>query len=317
MRYRLDPDLPVTARSATELRIGDAECRATLPDTQLVRALIDAAQIGGSRTELLTEARNWQLRRGQEPEPADHLVDQLLRACTPLPDSAPPAQAVLVRTSTPSRPLAEVIAGELARRHHRVALGDATTNPQQLAVMPSLVIDVADRVLSARRYLQLETLEVPHLAVVRETGRVVLGPFTYPGFTPCQRCDDLHRLDLDPSWLAIATQLAALPAPTHPLELRWAAALTAAEYAAQLLEGLGDTPLLLEHPLADTVFAITRAGVQQVRRRNFHDGCDCRVLPEIDSAQPTLPTVTSSRTSTAGACGHESAPHTAVAALQR
>ena len=49
----------------------------------------------------------------------------------------------------------------------------------------------------------------PHLRVEVRDSTGVVGPLVLPGRTPCLRCLDLTRCDLDPAWPALAAQLAA------------------------------------------------------------------------------------------------------------
>ncbi len=48
----------------------------------------------------------------------------------------------------------------------------------------------------------------PHLAVVAGADRASVGPLVVPGRSACLRCLELHRTDRDPSWPAVAAQLA-------------------------------------------------------------------------------------------------------------
>src|SRR5205814_1262273 len=65
--------------------------------------------------------------------------------------------------------------------------------------------------LVARAYAQRG---VAHITVTVRDGAVVVGPLVPPAGSPCLRCVDLHRVDRDPAWPALAAQLAtADPAP--------------------------------------------------------------------------------------------------------
>ena len=56
-------------------------------------------------------------------------------------------------------------------------------------------------------FTRLRRDNMPHLVVVADGPRVVIGPFVYPGLTPCTQCLDLWRHGWDPSWAAVTPQL--------------------------------------------------------------------------------------------------------------
>jgi hypothetical protein len=78
------------------------------------------------------------------------------------------------------------------------------------------------------------------VAGMRGTAGTV-GPFVLPGTTPCLRCVDLTRCQLDPAWAAVRDQLSATERPTgspappaSAVVTRAVAALAAAEVLAHL-----------------------------------------------------------------------------------
>jgi hypothetical protein len=94
-------------------------------------------------------------------------------------------------------------------------------------VHPHLVVLAAPDDDVRERSRRLVLAGTPHLVVeVRDTTGVV-GPLVLPGRTPCLRCLDLTRSDLDPAWPVLAAQLAAggpaAPACDGPLALAVAA----------------------------------------------------------------------------------------------
>jgi hypothetical protein len=137
---------------------------------------------------------------------------------------------------------------------------------------PDLVVLAPSR--PAELEVALEQLEpnTPHLlAQVRDTVGVV-GPFVLPGRTPCLRCCELTRTDLDPGWPALSAQLAC---PTHHREACDGplAVMVAAQAALQvllLIDGTADPAALggtLELALPDWRW----------RRRSWpsHPACGC------------------------------------------
>ena len=111
------------------------------------------------------------------------------------------------------------------------------------------------------------------LAEVRETVGVV-GPLVLPGRTPCLRCLDLTRTDLDPGWPTLAAQLAAptraAPACDGPL-----AVMVAAQAAMQVLTLVDGTT----DPAAAGATLELALPDWRWRRRSWplHDACGCRL----------------------------------------
>lgn len=275
MRYRLRPDLPITSRSPQELRLGGLRALATLPDTPLVEMFIASAKLGTDRAELNRLARVY---RSVSTGERDALIDALLAACEPIPDRAAPRRSVLVRATTASRNYAELVARELARRGHSAALAPATATVTDASGI-NFVIDVADHVLTAARYLPLVSAELPHLAIVREAGAHRIGPLVVSGSTPCLRCDDLARQEADSAWLAVAVQLASAPPPAHDANLAWCSALHVGMLASRFLESSADASAALQHPLAGWAWVLRDSGELQQVPCEYHAGCGCQALP--------------------------------------
>lgn len=312
MRFRLNPALPVTLCSPTQLRIGDSEAQLTLPDTPLVRTLIEHAQLGTTRAELLTDAKKWALQRRQATEDFPALVDSLMNICEPIELRDTISRQLLIRTTTTSRPLAELIAGSVNRGGHRVAIGDEHTNPAQLDPLPDAVVDIAERVLAPRRYLHMASLQIPQLAIVRETTQDLVGPLSLPPATPCPNCDERHRVETEHGWFAVATQLAASPPPTDDETRRWCTALVAAEHLCRLLAQLVTEQRVAAHQLANQTLVVSPRLLSSRQRRNYHAECGCRAQLQTDSLPQVRPGGSCARSSDATAAGLGLAPHTAT-----
>ena len=159
--------------------------------------------------------------------------------------------------------------GEAARERLRSAVPSTTSDD---LARPDLVVLAPTRLehLDEARRLLLDG--TPHLlAEVRGTTGVV-GPLVLPGRTPCLRCLDLTRADLDPGWPALAAQLASSgrgqQACDGPLAL--AVAAQAAMQVLALVDGSADPASLggtLELALPDWRW----------RRRSWplHADCGC------------------------------------------
>lgn len=139
---------------------------------------------------------------------------------------------------------------------------------RQAGPAPSLVVLVEQRVAVPFRSSGLQREDIPHLSVITRELDVVVGPLVHPGRTACLRCLDLHRCKADPAWPAIATQLAAAPAPALPAPLlRVGAAMAAVEVMA-VLTGR-------EVALAGRTAEIGPGALPQLRRWRPHPECGC------------------------------------------
>ena len=142
--------------------------------------------------------------------------------------------------------------------------------------MPAGPVDRPDLVVlaeaeDARQLARRLVLDgTPHLLVeVRDTTGVV-GPLVLPGRSPCLRCLELTRCDLDPAWPALAAQLSsagsAQPACDGPLAL--AVAAQGAMQVLAVVDGTTDPAALggtLEMALPDWRW----------RRRSWPRHADC------------------------------------------
>ncbi|MEH0843908.1 hypothetical protein V6U81_16110 [Micromonospora sp. CPCC 205711] len=109
----------------------------------------------------------------------------------------------------------------------------------------------------------------PHLLLGLREGVPVIGPLVRPPVGPCLHCLDLHRVDRDPAWPALAAQLAADPADQA---CATATLLAAVGYAvAEALAHLdGATPETLG-------CAVEVGSAGRFRRRVWppHSSCGC------------------------------------------
>ena len=161
--------------------------------------------------------------------------------------------------------------GEAARDLLRTAAPSQSTSGGAVRP-PDLVVlaPAGDEDLDDTRRLVLDG--TPHLlAAVRDTTGVV-GPLVLPGRTPCLRCLDLTRSDLDPAWPALAAQLASTSRPRVACDgpLALAVAAQAVMQVLAMLDGTTDPAALrgtLELALPDWRW----------RRRSWplHPDCGC------------------------------------------
>jgi ThiF family len=152
----------------------------------------------------------------------------------------------------------------------RVA-ADADCTPPPLGETPDLVVLATDEPVAADARAALHAQGCAHLVVRVAANRGSVGPLVLPGLTSCLRCTDLHRLERDPAWTALAVQLAVPYRGAGASEVT-VATITAGIAAAQALEFLdGGRPATVEGSLE------LELPDHRVRRRSWpvHPDCDC------------------------------------------
>ncbi|GGM32857.1 hypothetical protein ACFFX1_04965 [Dactylosporangium sucinum] len=134
------------------------------------------------------------------------------------------------------------------------------------------VVRVGDRQppALARRGVRLNAL--PRLDVTVRLGTVLVGPLVRPSGSPCRACLDLHRLDRDPAWPALAAQLATTPIRDGEPCASTTALAGAAFAADEVLSYLDGTTPRTEAAIVE----IPRAGEFRRREWGAHPRCDCR-----------------------------------------
>jgi bacteriocin biosynthesis cyclodehydratase domain-containing protein len=185
------------------------------------------------------------------------------------PDLAGPVHAGdLVGTGLPAAELGRPLAAALRAALGRAAPG-TRTGPLRHAPVDLVVQLGTDRPagLVAARYARRRQ---PHLLVALRGGVPVVGPLVRPPVGPCLNCLDLHRVDRDPDWPALAAQLATAGAAEQAgavTTLLAAGAYAAAEVLTHLDGGSPET-------LGGAV-EIGAAGRQRRRVWPPHPCCGC------------------------------------------
>ncbi len=188
MVLRLDPALPLLWRTPSSVQFGSEEPAVVLEDvSEGEDRLLATLGAGISDTGYVMLARSLDV----SAEAAETLLDAL--APVLVTKAAEPLRRAAVLGDSP---LARTIAGLLSSE---AALGRA----EEAAV----VVLVADWVLAPADHLAWLNRDVPHLPVLVSERSVSVGPLVEPGDGPCLYCVQLARLDADPAWLAVATQL--------------------------------------------------------------------------------------------------------------
>ena len=163
------------------------------------------------------------------------------------------------------------------------AAPECDTSPLLIGSRPHVVVLAVDSPVEPDVRDALHARGLPHLVAWAGPDRGVVGPLALPGVASCLRCADLHRLDRDLAWSALAVQLAVPPRHGHPSDVG-VTGLVASVAALQVLAFLaGDDPATVEGTLE---FQLPD---WRIRRRSWppHLSCDCGALTaqNIRSAQ--------------------------------
>lgn len=275
MQLRIRPGLAFVWRSANSLQIGGPDALVVLDEVGPgIEAMVTRLRGGAEHDTLVAVA----VRSGARVDEAQAVLAALAGVLVAHgeDEAQPTISRILLRGSRPrigeARSLAPVAAILRDRGHH---VETAPPDPEECAGARgeaisravSTVVEVAEYVVTPRRYLPLLAGDVPHVAILLGDEDIVVTPRILPGRTPCLRCNDLVRRDADPQWPVVATQLAMLQARlVQPADLNLAA-IAAADHllagaqtprAVRIEVGSGR---LLPHPWP------------------AHAGCGCRGLP--------------------------------------
>ena len=160
----------------------------------------------------------------------------------------------------------------LARALHDAAPGLRT--PPSRGGPVDLVVLTEHWVADPVRHRPLMADGVPHLSIVLREASILVGPLVRPGRSPCLRCVDLHRAELDPGWPRIAAQLAV--ARSRCPEETASAAVAGALAAAQVLAFIDGRPGLLDGAVLEIRLPDL---LPRVWRVTAHPECGCCGLP--------------------------------------
>ena len=168
--------------------------------------------------------------------------------------------------SDEGRPFAAAVADAV----HRVA-PDTDLTPLPIGRPPDLVVIACDEPVDPERREALHARRCTHLTVRLADDIGAVGPTVLPGLSSCLRCADLHRLDRDPAWGALAAQLSLPPryGPASDAALATMIAGLAAREALAYLDG--------EHPATVGATLEIQLPDWRIRRRSWpaHERCEC------------------------------------------
>lgn len=151
--------------------------------------------------------------------------------------------------------------------------------PLPFGERPDLVVLAQDEPVPTERRDALHASSCAHLLVRVACDSATIGPLVLPGLSSCLRCTDLHRLDRDPAWNALAVQLSVAGRAASASEVALATAV-AGLAAIQVLEFLdGGSPTTIEGALE------LQLPDWRLRRRSWpvHPDCDCMFAPNPGS----------------------------------
>lgn len=259
MGLRFASPATVTLRSPTVVQVGlDPGRGLLLPDAPAgadaaLRAVAAGCTAGRAALELGADDRSWL------PEALAMLADAGLLTAEP----RAPRRVAVVGTG----PLADACRRLLRAVGGRVVAPPAPT-PTGDAGVPVLV--ATDRVEPARHLLQdLLAAHRPHLVVRAERERAVVGPFVDVGRSPCTRCLDLVRTDLDPRWPHVLAQLCRMESLTDAATAAWVAATAVAQVRAWWAGRPPET-------VGTTIELDAATHRLEARRWPHHPQCGCR-----------------------------------------
>jgi hypothetical protein len=144
------------------------------------------------------------------------------------------------------------------------------THPPAPHQSPALVVLAADPMPDLGLAATLVQQRIPHLVVLTQAGRALVGPLVLPGRSSCLGCVHRHRVDADPGWPEVARHLAS-QLPRAPVTVSAIAAGFAAAQVLDLLDGSA-APTTLNGSVEWSPDGLS------VRRRTWpgHPGCGCR-----------------------------------------
>ena len=304
MVIRLNPQFPVVWRTPDSIQIGIDRPITVVDHVSIaLERVVNLLRVGLPRTSIVM--------KGREVGATDDELAALLQALRPaliatgedrVDDAdagspAPDARAVSARTfvcvdgaGPTARGIARSVAGlgipvrtipfdSMSSENH-----DDHSNAHHHRVSPQLgtlgssmavAVVIGHYALDPRRPGRWLRRDVPHLPVLFGDSAVHIGPFVEPGIGPCLYCVELHRVDLDPAWPAIAYQLSERLAPTETARISMeVTALVAGIVADRVETGRSE--------LAAVSLTLDAATGRLTRRAHLpHAHCGCRALSEI------------------------------------
>jgi hypothetical protein len=119
---------------------------------------------------------------------------------------------------------------------------------------------------------------VPHLNINFDMYEAQISPIVFPGITPCLNCFAEHKVDEDPAWPAIASQLIELPRTRDDSSSLLAATGLALRTILRQLDHAAGFTISTETDFADGYTLDYSTGDVTRTKYSFHKLCNCRSL---------------------------------------
>jgi len=280
MTLRLDPRYPLVWRSPDTIQLGvdHPVLRVRVPGPGL-EGVIDALRSGVPRAGAVMLGG----RGGATAESVHALLAELrpvlLDDRRPAVSPARPRRWVSVdgRGTTAAR--LRAFLDDLGLEAHDLddggGTGDVLPGAEADAAAPAatqLAVIIGRFAIEPARYRRWLNRDVPHLPVVFGDREVRIGPLVEPGRGPCLFCLEQARVDADPAWPAMASQLTHRPAPTESPR-------RGLEVAVRVAGIVQDRVLSGRSELAGVSLSIDAASGRITRRAHRpHERCACRAL---------------------------------------
>jgi hypothetical protein len=250
---RIDPSYPVVWRDDTTAQIGIDPVISTIEVADVSTARGLAELVRGTSAARLTGIVGGDV-------PANDLLDACGDAFVRLPLPDAPRIAVIGHGLG-----ADTVAHVWSRAATTVVR--AQTSRDISGDRCDLAILVSDFVVSPVDVQPWLGRDIAHVTVVFGESSVTVGPLVRPGITPCVRCVELHRVDDDPAWGAIAPQVWGKVAAANSGTL-------ATHAAAETLRVFSGGP-------AQSVRIDARTLARTATSHSPHPDCGCRSIPAI------------------------------------
>lgn len=309
MVIRLNPQFPVVWRTPDSLQIGiDRPLTVVTHVSTALERVVNLLRVGLPRSSILmmarevgaTDAELVGLLRALQPAliatgddrlsaddaaaefgsaPASaHRTMVCVDGVGPTADAIARSVAGLGIAVLPASPVDAMSGMPPTADRHSLHLSARSGSAQQsIGHAPTALVAVVigNYALDPRRHGRWLRRDIPHLPVLFGDSTVHIGPFVEPGVGPCLYCLELHHIDADPAWPAMAYQLSECLAPTETARISMdVTALVAGIVADRVDTGRSE---LASHSLR------LDAATGQITRRAHrpHERCGCRALSEI------------------------------------
>lgn len=290
---RLDPTLPMVWRSPDEIQFGVPAAAVLSPAEPWQQRLLVELVAGMPESALMVWAEMLRVDPVRVRALLSTLSPALLRVDPDLVAAAPNVLLHSARAANDARLLSALRgvfadAGIAVTEHSDFDVDAAASTPTS---PPTVAVVLAHFTVNPRFSAALLSHDVTHLPIVIDGAGVRVGPLVVPGATGCLHCAELYRIDKDPSWPVLATQLLeqAAPAPSALL------ALEAAASAARLITTAPHAMPGAASQNASLSITVRAKGARRVwHRHRPHPSCGCLSLEETVTAlaRPERPNLT-------------------------